>query len=46
MIPNDSKAEAAVRAVLDKYTEAVFRADVETLSKALPPRGRHERLSG
>ena len=37
MIPNDSKAEAAVRKVLDNYAEAVYRADVETLKKTFHP---------
>jgi hypothetical protein len=37
MIPNDNKAEAAVRAVLDKYSEAVYRADVETLKNIFHP---------
>jgi ketosteroid isomerase-like protein len=37
MIRNDSKAEAAVRAVLDKYADAVYRADVETLKNTFHP---------
>jgi ketosteroid isomerase-like protein len=38
MIRNDSKAEAAVRAVLDKYADAVYHADVETLKNTFHPR--------
>ena len=37
MIPNDGNAETAVRKVLDAYTEAVFRADVETLKNIFHP---------
>jgi ketosteroid isomerase-like protein len=37
MIPNDSKAEAEVRAVLDRYAEAVLRADVKTLTGTFHP---------
>lgn len=37
MIPNDTKAETAVRAVLDSYAEAVHRADVELLKSMFHP---------
>lgn len=37
MIPSDTKAEAAVRAVLDRYAEAVFRGDAETLRGLFHP---------
>lgn len=37
MIPNDTRAEAAVRAVLDGYAEAVLRADVESLNRLFHP---------
>jgi hypothetical protein len=37
MIPNDSKAEEAVRKVLDRYAEAVYRADVKTLKDIFHP---------
>jgi ketosteroid isomerase-like protein len=37
VVPNNGTAETAVRAVLDQYTEAVFRADVQTLAKLFHP---------
>jgi len=37
MIPNDDKAETKVRKVLDRYSEAVYQADVETLKKIFHP---------
>jgi hypothetical protein len=37
MIPDDKKAEAAVRVVLDAYAKAVYEADVETLKKTFHP---------
>jgi ketosteroid isomerase-like protein len=37
MIPNNGKAEEAVRAVLDSYAEAVYRADVESLKSLFHP---------
>ncbi len=37
MIPNDSKAEVAVRKVLDRYANAVLHADVETLKRVFHP---------
>ena len=37
MIPNDSKAETAVRAVLDRYADAVLRGDAETLKHLFHP---------
>lgn len=37
MIPNDNEAERAVREVLDRYTEAVYRADVYTLKEIFHP---------
>lgn len=33
MIPNDSEAEAAVRAALDRYIDAVYHADVQALKE-------------
>jgi hypothetical protein len=37
MIPNDSKAEGAVRQALDSYARAVLHADVETLKRLFHP---------
>jgi hypothetical protein len=37
MIPSDSRAEAEVRTVLDRYAEAVFRGDAETLKGIFHP---------
>lgn len=37
MIPSDSRAEEAVRKVLDRYAEAVYRADVKTLEEIFHP---------
>jgi hypothetical protein len=37
MVPNDPEAEKEVRAVLDCYAEAVYRADVESLKSLFHP---------
>jgi hypothetical protein len=37
MSSSDSKAEAAVRVVLDRYADAVYHADVETLRNTFHP---------
>jgi hypothetical protein len=37
MSPSDSSAEAAVKAALDRYADAVYHADTETLKNAFHP---------
>ena len=37
MIPNDDKAEAAVRRLLDSYAKAVYQADIQTLKEIFHP---------